>query len=75
MDGITSEEAHSRNLFFVASIPGKSFDHALWRLTVHFRDKLDEIVAYTMEKGNSLEEGEEGAVRVGFWAKEQVIKV
>lgn len=50
-------------------IPGRSFGHSLWRLHVHFKDKIKNISAFSIEKYDEKNLGKEGAVRVIFWLK------
>jgi len=48
-------------------IPGRSFGHSLWRLGVHFKDKIKNISAFSIEKYDKKNLGKEGAVRVIWW--------
>ena len=48
-------------------IPGRSFGHSLWRLSVHFKNKLKDISAFSIEKYDKKNLGKEGAVRVIWW--------
>jgi len=64
------EEGRKLNLTAI-SIPGRSVGHSLWRLSVHFKSKLKDILAFSIERYSPDQIGQEGAVRVIFWLNEK----
>ena len=52
----------------IATIPGRSFGHSLWRFTVHFKDEFDNLKGFKILKYDKTKLSNEGAVRV-MWLK------
>jgi len=67
IESITKKEAEKNKLIPLADIPGRSIGHALWRLGVHFRERIEFVEAFSIEKYDKKKLGQEGAVKVLFW--------